>query len=113
MSYRDYGEQVRQVKVAIDKLARQPDASDYSSYKNLNAAFEQYDLAHNVWKYYIESDENHSFFPASTEYGSILINNYGVTRRDIIGTDYIYLDEALTAVWREASKHVKLAQEKL
>ena len=113
MSYRDYSSEVRLLKVAIDKLARQESVSDYAAYENLSVAFDHYDFAHDVWKYYIESDENHSFFPASSEYGAVLVNNYAVPTRDIAGTDYIYLNEALTRVWGEAGKHIELAQEKL
>jgi hypothetical protein len=113
INYRDYGGEVRELKIALDRLGRQSGAKDHLVYQDLEAAYKHYEFAYNVWNYYIESDESNSFFPASSSYGAILINNYQVTSHDIVGRDYIYLDTALSSVWNAAGQKVEDAQSKL
>lgn len=110
MNYREYGQQVRELKVVLDRFERQSGASEHPAYKELIAAFKEYDLANDVWEYYIESDETHNFFSSSSEYGRLLTGEYGVTVREISGENYIYLNNALSAIWSQAGKHVKAAQ---
>ena len=113
MNYRDYGSEVRNVKVAIDRLGRESGISDNSIYQDLETAYKHYEFAYNVWNYYIESDESHSFFPASSSYGQLLTDNYKVPTQNIVGTSYIYLDTALSKVWSAAGESVQEAQAKL
>lgn len=113
MNYRQYGNQVRELKVALDRLGRQPYAKQLPVYQTLEDAFKKYDLAYSVWNYYIESDHTHNFFPASSPYGNTLIYTYGVQTRDIVGRRYIYLDEALSAIWAYAQNDVNKAQGQL
>lgn len=110
MNYKDYGQQVRELKVVLDRFERQPGADEHPVYKELVAAFKEYDLARNVWKYYITSDETHNFFDASSSYGELVTSEYGVDVRQIGGEGYVYLDDAVAAIWRRASKYVKNAQ---
>jgi hypothetical protein len=110
MSYRDYSSQVGELKVALDRFAQQPGAAKLPIYKILKNAFQEYNFALDVWRYYIESDESHSLFPASSEYGSALIQNYQVTTEDIFGQEYIYLNTALATVWGRANNYVKESQ---
>lgn len=110
MNYRDYGQQVRELKVILDRLERQTGANEHPAYKELAAAFKEYDLARSVWKYYIDSDETHDFFPSSSYYGVLLTSEYGIDVRQIGGEGYVYLDDAVTAIWRRAGKHVKDTQ---
>ncbi|MBD2110354.1 MULTISPECIES: hypothetical protein [Cyanophyceae] len=113
MSYRDYGAEVRGLKVALDKLGRQPGAEEHLVYQDLDQAYKHYEFAYNVWNYYIESDESNSFFSASSTYGALLVSTYNVTPDDIMGRSYIYLDTALSTVWSSASQKVEDAQAKL
>lgn len=110
MNYRECGQQVRELKVALDRLERQPGASEHPVYKELALAFKEYDFAYNVWEYYIESDETHNFISTASPYGVTLMSEYGVAPRTIGDDTYIYLNAALSAVWQRASKHVDLAQ---
>jgi hypothetical protein len=110
MNYRDYGQQVRELKVVLDRFERQSGANEHPAYQELAAAFKEYDLALDVWEYYIDSDETHNFFPSSSQYGKLLTSEYGVNVREIGGEDYIYLNNALSAIWRQAGKHVKATQ---
>lgn len=64
----------------------------------LAMTFEQYDFVDAVWQYYIESDETNNFFPTSSAYGTELMGEYGVDPKDILGTSYIYLNDALSEV---------------
>ncbi|MGB3201240.1 MAG: hypothetical protein WBA99_10070 [Nodosilinea sp.] len=113
MNYRDYGAEVRSIKVALDKLGRQPGAEEHLVYQDLDQAYKHYEFAYNVWNYYIESDERHSFFPASSTYGTVLVSTYKVEPTDIVGNQKIYLDTALSTVWSAASQKVEDAQAKL
>lgn len=110
MNYRDYGQQVRELKVVLDRLERQSGATEHPAFKELSAAFEKYNFAYDVWQNYIESDATNNFFPTSSSYGAELMSEYGVTPRDIVGMSYIYLDDALSKVWDRATQHVKAAQ---
>jgi|GEM_PF-1755652 len=113
MNYRDYGAQVRELKVALDRLAQQPGATKLPVYNSLNDAFKDYDFALDVWRYYIESDETNHFFPAASSYGSRLVEEYKVETKDIVGSKYIYLNDALSKVWFKASQSVKEAQDQI
>ncbi|MBD3885936.1 hypothetical protein IFO70_29970 [Phormidium tenue FACHB-886] len=110
MNYITYSQEVRSLKISLDQLAREPGAAGLPVYKSLETAFSRYDLALGVWRYYAESDESHRFFPASSPYGSLLVSSYGVSTTDIVGNRYIYLNDALSAVWSRASNAVKTAQ---
>lgn len=110
MNYTRYSSDVRELKVALDQLGRQPGVKDLAVYKSLENAFKHYDVANDVWRYYIQSSETHSFMRASGPYGSLLRYTYGVPTRDILGTPYIYLDTALSTIWNHATNHVKNAQ---
>lgn len=112
MNYRRYSDHVSELKVALDRFAQQPGANKHPYYKSLEDAFKDYNFALDVWRYYVESDENHNFFPASSSYGSILITEYKVGTEDIIGEEYINLNRSLATVWSRASQHLKLAQGK-
>lgn len=113
MNYRDYGAEVRGLKVALDRLGRQPGAKEHVVYQDLDQAYKHYEFAYNVWNYYIESDESHRLFPASSTYGSLLVSNYNVSTTDILGRGYIHLSTALSKVWTAASQKVEDAQAKL
>lgn len=113
MNYRQYSNELRELKVSLDSLGRQSGARNLAVYKSLENAFRHYDVAKGVWQYYIESDETHNFFRASSPYGSLLISNYGVPTRDIVGTPYIYLDTALSKVWGYAHSQVVNAQNQI
>lgn len=110
MNYRDYSSHVGELKVALDRFSQQPGATNLPIYETLKNAFKEYNFALEVWRYYIESDERNSFFPASSEYGSALIQNYQVTIENIVGQEYIYLNTALAAVWGRANNYVKESQ---
>jgi len=113
MNYRDYGAEVRGLKVALDRLGRQPGATEHLVYQDLDQAYQHYEFAYNVWKYYIESDERHRLFPSSSTYGSLLVSNYNVSTTDILGRGYIHLSTALSRVWNAASQNVEVAHSKL
>lgn len=110
MNYRDYGDGIRELKVSLDRLGRQPGVKDYPLYQDLEEAYEHYEFAYNVWNYYIESDESHSFFPASSSHGALLVSEYEVTSHEIAGQSYIYLNTALSTVWSAAGQKVEDAQ---
>jgi hypothetical protein len=113
MNYRDYGSEVRELKVELDRLGRQPGAKEHLVYQDLEEAYKHYEFAYNVWNYYIESDERYSFFPAASAYGTTLISTYKVEPTDIVGDQEIYLDTALSTVWGVASQKVEAAQARL
>lgn len=113
MNYRDYGNETRELKVALDRLGRQPGAKEHLVFQDLEEAYDHYEFAYNVWNYYIESDESHKFFPASSSYGALLISEYQVTSHEIVGQSYVYLDTALSTVWSAASQKVEDAQASL
>jgi len=118
MVYRDYGDRVGELKAALDRFARQPGAGSHGVYWHLKSAFVEYDIALGVWRYYITSEERHSFFSVSSPYGPLLIREYGVTPTDFgpprgpPGPEdlHIYLPDALSAIWSRAHKHVEAAQ---
>lgn len=113
MNYSRYAEEVRELKVALDQLGRQAGARDLAVYQSLESAFKHYDVAKSVWQYYLESDETHSFFRASSPYGSLLMYTYGVPTQSILGTPYIYLDTAISKVWGYAHSQVTNAQNQI
>lgn len=113
MNYGDYGSEVRQLKAAIDRLGREPGIENHGVYADLKEAYGHYEFAYNVWKYYIESDERYSFFPAASTYGRILVDTYNVETTDIVGRRKIYLNDALSVVWQAASQNVESAQARL
>jgi len=113
MSYREYGTKVSDLKVALDRFIQEPGAENHPIYKKLVDAFTHYNLALDVWRNYMESDENNSFLPASSSYGNILISEYQVETQNIVGSDYIYLKTALSKIWQKASENVKAAQSQL
>lgn len=113
MNYRSYGTEVGTLKVVIDRFSELPGAKQHPIYKDLVSAFDDYDLALNVWRNYIESDETNSFLPATSPYGNVLISEYQVETQNIVGEDYIYLNSALTKVWQKASKNIELAKNKI
>lgn len=113
MNYSQYSSDIRELKVALDQLGRQPGAKNLAVYQSLEKAFNHYDVAQSVWGYYLESSETHSFIRASGPYGSLLIYTYGVPTRDIVGTPYIYLDTALSKVWGYAHSQVTSAQNQI
>jgi hypothetical protein len=114
MNYRDYGAEVRELKVAIDRLGREPGASDHAVFTELESAYTHYEFAYDVWNYYIESDSaSNSFFPADSSYGRTLINHYDVEPTYILSYRKIYLDTALSTVWNIAGQAVESAQAKL
>lgn len=113
MNYRDYGGEVRQLKASLDRLGRMPGAKDLQVYEDIEAAYRHYEFAHGVWKYYVESSERYSFFPASSSYGRLLVNTYNVETTDIVGTRKIYLNDALSTVWQAASLSLEAAQDKI
>ncbi|UBF24584.1 hypothetical protein K9N68_23275 [Kovacikia minuta CCNUW1] len=111
MNYRDYGQQVRELKVVLDRLERQSGGSNHPAYKELADAFKEYNFAYDVWQYYIESDETHNFLSASSPYGETLIGEYGIDAHEIAGDRYIYLNSALSTIWGRAKKSIKSAQD--
>jgi hypothetical protein len=113
LSYRNYGEQVGNLKVTLDGFAQNPGAKEHPVYNDLSEAFVHYDTALNVWRNYINSDATHNFFRASSSYGNLLISEYQVETQNIVGQDYIYLPKALNKIWQKASEKVKLAQSKI
>lgn len=113
MNYSSYSSDVRELKVALDQLGRQPGVRNLAVYQSLENAFKHYDVAKSIWQYYLESDETHSFLRASGPYGSLLRYTYGVPTQDILGTPYIYLDTALSKVWGHASNQVRNAQDQI
>lgn len=113
MNYRDYGNEVRQLKIAVDRLGRELGIENHKVYTDLQEAYGHYEFAHDVWNYYIESDERFSFFPAATPYGRVLVDTYNVETTDIVGQRKIYLDSALSAVWQAASTRVESAQDQI
>jgi DNA repair exonuclease SbcCD ATPase subunit len=113
MNYSQYSEDIRELKVALDQLGRQPGAKNLAVYKSLENAFNHYDVAQGVWQYYLSSNETHSFIRANGPYGSLLMYTYGVPTSDIMGTPYIYLNTALSKVWGYASLQVNSAQNQI
>ncbi len=113
MNYRDYGAEVREIKVALDRLGREPGAADQPVYSDLKDAYTHYEFAYNVWNYYIESDETNSFFSANSSYGRVLMNTYNVEPTDVLTYKMIYLDSALSTVWEAARQKVESAQAKM
>lgn len=103
MNYRDYTEKVRELKVQIDSLTRDTEAIKHPVYTLLLQAFEHYNFAKDVWQYYLESDNTHSFFPRFSSYGSKLVSEYDAETIDIVGTEYIYLDTSLAQIWMKAN----------
>jgi len=114
MNYRDYGSEVREIKVVLDRLGREPGVADQAVYEDLKEAYIHYEFAYNVWNYYIESDSaSNSFFPADSSYGRLLVNTYNVEPTDILSYKKIYLDTALSTVWSAASQKVEDALTKI
>ncbi len=113
MNYREYGQELRELKISLDRLSREPEATQHPVHEKLKDIFEDYNFAHNVWQYYLESDESNNFFPAESPYGTVLMSEYQVESREIVGTEYIYLKTALSTVWARAQQRVEEAQKLL
>lgn len=113
MNYKDYGQQVRELKVALDKLEKQPGAAQHPAFASLTEAFTEYNFALKIWRYYIDSSETLKFFPIDSPYGLTLVTEYGVDAREIGGTSYIYLDDALASVWKRAQKSIDKTQKSI
>ncbi|MEG4841488.1 hypothetical protein [Microcoleus sp. B9-D4] len=111
MNYRDYSEQLRELKVSIDKFARLAGSNSSPVYAKLVEAFKHYDFALDVWQYYIESDEKYNLFPATSTTGTVLVEEYQVPTDDILGTPYISLNRALSKIWSRADSQIKEAQQ--
>lgn len=111
MNYRDYGAEVRNLKIALDRLARQPGATELPVYRELQTAFKEYNFAYDVWEFYFTNDDaSHNFLPAYSSVGQALAAEYSVPTRDIVGTPYIYLNTALSTIWNKGEQHVQAAQ---
>jgi hypothetical protein len=111
MNYRDYSQQVRELKVSIDKFARLAGSNSSPVYAKLLEAFKHYDFALDVWKYYIDSEEKYNFFPATSTIGTLLVKEYQVPTNDILGTPYISLNRSLSKIWSLADSQIKEAQQ--
>lgn len=114
INYRDYGSEVRKIKIALDRLGRQPGGKELAIYKSLDDAFREYSFANDVWKTYFDDDDaSNNFLPATSSVGRTLVVKYGVEAESILSNKYIYLNTALATVWQKAGQYVQSAQEKM
>ncbi len=108
LNFQDYANQVSDLKVILDQIPEETKANPV--YLNLTLAFENYKLALSVWQSYLREYGRHGFFAASSEYGSLLTKDYKVRTTNIDRRQYIYLSDALSAVWGQASMHINNAK---
>jgi hypothetical protein len=122
MDYHDYTDGVGTLSAALDRLGRAIGSHRSPAQTDLEAAFSEYSFALDVRRAYMVSDEGYNHIPASTAEGQRLVHEYHVrttflrdfkelgTNNPASGSLYVYLPEALSAIWEHA--HSRVAETK-
>lgn len=83
MNYQEYGNQVAELKVALDKFGRRPGAKNSPVYARLSSALTNYETALTTWKMCIkEYSCSNDFIEASSKTGKFLLSTYKIPTAD-------------------------------
>lgn len=104
LSYRDYTDQLGELKVDLDRFQRHSNSTLHPAYMSLSNAFTEYSLAKLTWQCYIDYGGSDNFYPVDACGGKVMIENYGV-QPTMITQPEIYLNDALNAIWNKAGKY--------
>ena len=128
MHYREYGDRVAELKVALDGLGRQPGATNLPAYNSLRAALTNYETALDTWSFCINEYHCVSDSPEAASTAGNLSPEASISSSDtpflqgqLIPVadadsnwkDKSYLKTTISAIWVAAREHLETAQRQL